>query len=440
MSEALASTPNEPLIGPTETHIVRQLRRWTAVGRLALVAATWRRWTPQAVFPQIPAFEILCNAPAWIDWICLACLLTGLALLALGTPGRIETYGSLLVLVSLSVFFCLDQHRFQPWAYQLWLLNVIWTCCGSRLCFHWMSWLTVSVYFYSALGKLDFEFLHSVGLQMLGVLFRIAGQDVSLVPPSMQIAMVTAFPCIELIIAICLATRKLRRVAGLSAIGLHLTLIVVLGPLGLGHRFGVLIWNALFAVQAYYLFVMPRTARHDNAHSEHCNAPNLSKWTKSSADMVCSTLIAVVMAMPATERFGLWDHWPSWALYAPHSSRVHVEVAAGSISRLPRELAALIQRPNGELDASLDWAKVPIDAWSLQTLDAPIYPQARFQLGVARHVTKQVDAEFQVRVTILGTANRITGLRQSKTIDTSVQIAEASMGDFWFNSKPRESP
>ena len=149
-------------------------------------------------------------------------------------------------------------------------------------------------------------------------------------------------------------------------------------------------------------------------------------------------MIALVIVMPMTERFGLWDHWPSWALYAPHSSRVQVEVSAGVISRLPLELTALMEKPNDEADADLDWVKVPIDVWSLKTLDAPIYPQSRFQLGVSRHIAKEVDAAFQIRVKILGTANRFTGFRQWKTLDSSFEIAEASIADYWFNSKPRE--
>ena len=437
MPEALASSQNGSSFGLSEMSIARQLQRWTAAGGLALIAATWRLWTPQTIFPQVPAFEALCRAPAWMDWVCLASLLTGLVFLATGRSKQVDVCGSILVLLSLMVFFCLDQHRFQPWAYQLWLFAAIWICCGVRLRLNLLKWLTVSIYFYSALGKLDFEFLHSVGLQMLGVLFRLVGQDLGAIPFSTQLAMVAVFPCIELAVAIGLTRRKSRRVAGLFAIGLHLILIIVLGPIGLGHRLGVLIWNALFAVQAYYLFVVPELALPDKNDLQQIKAPNLSSWRNRSMELVCTVLIAVIVVMPLTERFGLWDHWPSWALYAPHSSRVQVDVAAESISRLPTELAAITKKPNDDADGGLSWVKVPIDAWSLETLDAPIYPQSRFQLGVARHIAKAVDAEFQIRVTILGTANRFTGLRQWKTLDTFVEIAEASIADHWLNSKPR---
>ena len=53
----------------------------------ALFAATWRLWTPQTVFPQIPFFAALRTVPGWIDWFALAGMLAGLLGL-LFTPGE----------------------------------------------------------------------------------------------------------------------------------------------------------------------------------------------------------------------------------------------------------------------------------------------------------------------------------------------------------------
>ena len=44
------------------------LCRATAVFGLALVSATWRLWTPQIAFPQVPLLSIAVEAPHWIDW------------------------------------------------------------------------------------------------------------------------------------------------------------------------------------------------------------------------------------------------------------------------------------------------------------------------------------------------------------------------------------
>ena len=91
----------------------------------------------------------------------------------------------------------------------------------------------ISIYFYSAIGKLDFEFLHTVGQQMLGAMVTLLGQDPTLIPSWLRIVLVACFPLAELAIAAGLAWPQSRRVAGWFAIGVHLILIVVLGPLGL---------------------------------------------------------------------------------------------------------------------------------------------------------------------------------------------------------------
>jgi len=318
----------------------------------------------------------------------------------------------------------------------LWLFAAIRLCCGANLGLRLMRWLMISIYCYSALGKFDFEFLHSVGQQMLGALAKLLGQDLSAMPNWLRLGLVAAFPLCEFAIAIGLAMPKSRRVFGFFAIGLHLSLILVLGPFGLGHRLGVLLWNIQFAVQAYFLFVVRQCACDGEILSEQLVAPEGRKHTFSPGHCIGLALIAMVIVMPITERFGIWDHWPSWALYAPHSSRVRIEVAPSAIARLPAGLGVLIDKSTAEADELPDWVAVPIDAWSLSSLDTPIYPQSRFQLGVAKQIASEVSSEFQIRITLLGCANRFTGLRKSEVIEGTSKIVDAGAG-FWFNTRPR---
>jgi len=436
MLRDMADVSNTSLIGLTDTLVTRRLQQWTAIFCIALVASTWRLWTPQTGFPQVPLFSILCAAAVWIDWICLACLTAGLLALSMLGPGRLNTCGCILILASLLVLVCLDQHRLQPWAYQLWLFTAIWLCCDDKRDLSLMRWLMVSIYFYSAFGKFDFEFLHTVGQQMLGAMAKLVGQDSSTIPASMRLAIVAAFPMTELAIAFGLAWPKSRRIAGLLAIVLHFTLIAILGPWGLNHRLGVLIWNALFSVQAFYLFVVKRKTEPSNRIDALQPMRNNSGRLSVVSQTICIALIAMVIALPCTERFGIWDHWPSWALYAPHSSRVRVEVAGPSVGKLPAELVALIAQPSLPEGEILDWVIVPLDAWSLRSFDTPIYPQSRFQLGVAKTIASLIDSESEVRVTILGTASRFTGQRQSQVLEGSTQIDKAG-ANYWFNANPR---
>ncbi len=419
-----------------ETDTSRYLQRWSAISAISLIAATYRLWIPQTVFPQVPAFEILCDAPAWLDLFCLASLLAGLVMLAIWRSEYLSKCGCGFVLATLTVLFSLDQHRLQPWAYQLWLFAAIWLCCGTCFRLRLMQWLMVSIYFYSAIGKFDFEFLHTVGQQMLGGMVKLLGQDPVGMPSWLRLTLVSTLPLCELAIAGGLVWRKSRRVAGCFAIGVHLTLIVVLGPFGLNHRLGVLLWNAQFAVQAYLLFVVRRIPNGDQAKCEQQGALKSKGRVQMGIQACCTALIAIAMIMPITERFGIWDHWPSWALYAPHSSRARVEVAGPTLNRLPAELVALVSKPSPEADEMLEWVYVPIDVWSLESLDTPIYPQARFQFGVARQIASEINSEFQIRVTILSSASRFTGLSRSVIID-DIEGFNKAAAKYWLNTLPR---
>jgi len=426
-----------------ETTIAIQMQRSTSVCALALIAATYTLWTPQTVFPQVPVFESLCESRSSIDWIGFGCLIFGLVSLAVWPVSRFQSGAIFLVLVSLVTLVCLNQHRFQPWAYQSGLFAATWLCCRDiPLRLNLMRYLIIGIYFYSAVGKLDFEFLHSVGQQMLGVMAKWFGHDPSKITDSSRIALVAVFPVVELAIAAGLACSKTRRVAGIFAIALHLALIAVLGPLGLNHRLGVLIWNGQFAVQAFLLFVVAQVA--DGTPEANVNGTvrgniltrRVSEGVASVTRRVMIAMVVVVSIMPCSERFGIWDHWPSWALYAPHSSRVRVEVAGPSVQRLPASLAALVTATADD-DGAMVWLPVPMDAWSLKTLDTPIYPQSRFQLGVARHIASEIDSEFQIRITIFGAADRFTGQRKMTTLEGDEEIAKASRL-FWLNTMPRQ--
>ncbi len=411
---------NEPIaLGP--------FQRWTAVSSIALIAVTWRLWTPQAVYPQVPVFASLCDASRWLDWFGLVGVLVGLSVLVVTSRLRWCAVASGLVLVALMLLFSLDQHRFQPWAYELALFCTVWLTCRGPWRLRLMRCLLISVYFYSALGKFDFEFLHTVGQQMLGTLASWVGVDVAKLSMGNRLLLVATFPLVELAIALGLLWQRSRNWVGWLAVVLHCGLIAILGPLGMNHRFGVLLWNLQVAGQVYWLFVV-----------KQADAPEQTPLglRATFSNWMGATVIGAALALPFTERSGLWDHWPSWALYAPHSSRVQVDVRATAIERLPESLQKQVSRPAVDADEMALWISVPIDVWSLETLDTPIYPQARFQLGVAEVIARAVNSDFEVRVTLLGTASRMNGTRYRETFTGLHQLSKGS-GRYWVNTHPR---
>ncbi|MEO8269868.1 MAG: hypothetical protein ABI557_09110 [Aureliella sp.] len=432
-----------PIVWPLDL-----LRRWTGLMAVVLISVTWPLWWGTAEFPTIPVAAWLDQVPELVDRVCCVAILLGLTVLVMGNQPA-SAWGWLGVLASGILLASLDQHRWQPWFYQLLLFAAIFSLGSPKTIARCLTWLTISVYFYSALGKLDAEFLHTVGQQFCHEVLRWIGQVRSEGAPWREypIALVGILPTAEFMLAAGLTWPITRRFAGALAILFHLGLMVLLGPLGLDHSAGVVLWNLQFAGQALFLFVLlplQRTAKSSETES--------AKASKRWNDRVATTITALAMALPLGERSGLWDHWTSWALYAPHSSRTEVWIAYTAVDSLPDSLRQIIreertsrgspleQRSERELDAldemSTLWLRVPIERWSLKETHAPIYPQARFQLGVARSLAAPIDSEFKIKCIVRSAAARWDGRRESHEYHGKSGLANASRS-FWLGTTPR---
>ena len=82
----------------------------------------------------------------------------------------------------------------------------------------------------------------------------------------------------------------------------------------------------------------------------------------------------------------------------------------------------------------MELLKVDLGRMSLELLDAPIYPEARMQLGVARWVQERYLSGPSM-ITIESKSDRFTGEREVKTIEP-IQSADQRV-PFFFNHLPR---
>ena len=322
----------------------------------------------------MPVFKSLVNAPAIVDWLAFAGI--AFSLIWLAVKPQLRDFWSrwpiAVFALSLLVSFLLDQHRLQPWAWHWFVFAAILVSARAGEAMFWLRWIAVSVYVYSAISKLDYQFTHSVGLQMVQAIADLIGVSLSKYSPDSLSRFVLLLPLVELLIGIGLAFRSTRRVFGVLAILLHIGLLLVLGPLGLDHQWPVLIWNAFFIFQAYWLFVR-------RERFEHTVQTNLTQ------NWLAAAIALVVILFPATCSFGGCDHWLAWELYAPRSSRVTIELPATAVEQLPYP-AIFYTKESPRLPGVVE---LDLSEWSLRELGVPVYPQARFQLAVARAVADQ---------------------------------------------------
>ncbi|MEM6365184.1 MAG: hypothetical protein AAF745_12210, partial [Planctomycetota bacterium] len=233
---------------------------------------------------------------------------------------RRRAVGWIGVAAGLLLMVAVDQHRLQPWVYQSVLYAVMLAALPWRSARRWIMAIAISIYFFSAAGKFDYQFVHTVGSDIVRGMAGLLGVGPDVLSETVASRLTFCLPCGELLVALLLMIRRTRVWGGWAAIGLHATLVILLGPRGFDHSHGVLVWNVLLAVQAWLLFVRGDSKRPDaSLNEDQSNAihrPVVSVFVRSFA--------LAAMVLPLTERLGYWDHWTSWALYSPHTSRVDV--------------------------------------------------------------------------------------------------------------------
>ncbi|MGD9720483.1 MAG: hypothetical protein AB7O59_22015 [Pirellulales bacterium] len=419
----------QPPAGPRRAML---LRRLTAVCGLLLMAATWRLWTPQDVFPQVPLLAIGAAVPPVWQWLGAAGMVAGLALAALAPQtGPWAPRGLLLFAASAAAMIVLDTQRLQPWAYQTMIVALVLALAESRAAIALLRLFVVSFYIHSAISKFDYTFLHTLGQQFLAVLAASCGLVLKDWSDGTRLAAAAVFPAVELAVPLGLCFPRTRRVALAGAILLHVVLLWILGPWGLDQKLGVLLWNVSFMAQDILLFSSVRWLG-----SPLAPAPAETSAVDGPAPRApraLQGLVWAVVCLPLLQPSTWYDSWPSWALYAPHCERVALFVHRRALDDLNPALKPYLEQPADALDP---WLALRLDRWCLEALAAPIYPQCRTQLGVAEAaVTRDVLAS-RVRIVRFELADRLTGARQHDVL-TGLPQFQSAAGEYFFNARAR---
>lgn len=393
-------------------------RRFLAAAALALIASTYLLWTPQTVFPQVPVIAELGLLPGAVDWVSLALMVMALGVV-LVVPQRRQLWrqGLILFVVALVVSMAIDQHRFQPWAFEFLLIALVLINARAEAAFRLLRWLVVGIYAWSAWSKCDVTFTVTLGQQFLHALLGWAGFEDW--PETARRVLASLFPVGELAVALLLAIPRCRRWGLAASIVLHLLLLVALGPLGLNHGPSVLLWNSWFIVQNVLLF-WPVAAE----PVDESKPPRVESLPAAALVVVTAALV-----WPVFEAWQFCDHWPAWSVYAPRVERTSFFVHRGEQDKLPPALQPFLE-PSAD-DAN--WLRLRLDRWSIRLLNAPLYPQNRFQIACVEAVTRQYGLT-QARAIRYSTADRLTGKRSHQLTGGLGQLA-ATPNDYLLGAR-----
>ena len=127
--------------------------------------------------------------------------------------------------------------------------------------------------------------------------------------------------------------------------------------------------------------------------------------------------------LPILEPLGFLDRWPAWAVYTARCERVSVVLTELGQRRLPESARRVLV--DGEL---------LLDQWSLEALDAPSYPQLRFQFGVVEWLRQRCgdEAIIEVNLQIAGSSAKMPFLTERLTLSEWQRFGDS----FWLNTIP----
>ena len=366
-------------------------------------------------FPRIPFTGWAVACPGWLDWGALAGVVAGCLLLVVPRGGsRFGVAGRWLLVLALPASIVLDQHRLQPWAYELWLLVTILSIARPRIALRLLRVFVASVYVHSALSKLDASFFDSHGQLLLNGLIDALGLTPAFLSESLRIGAIGLFPVGELAIGVGLLIPRTRMWALGGSVVMHALLLVILGPLGLDHKPGVLFWNVCFIAQNLVLYGWRSSA----SPPEEEEAAERTGWGRG--DLAAASLALFAVGAPSLQPVGWFDNWPAWAVYSARPAIVEVLIHETRVSDLPGTLQPHVGPPR----PLQNWRPVSLDAWSFSELDCPVYPQERYRLAVALALADRAGLGNDVRVVVDGSPDRWSGVRETTVMNGHDEIAE----------------
>jgi len=389
-----------------------------AAAFVLLLLMTRNLWLGWGEFPQTPAAGSLISIPRSVDAGLAVGAAVGLIVAAVARRWAwFWTAASTYVLLS----FCLNQHRMQVWAWHLCVAGLLTVFSAPGRAVPRLRWLTISIYTWSAVSKLDTSFVDGPGRTLLGGLASALGMN--LPAGAFGQSGPWLMPMGELATAVALAVPAFRRIGLWLSIIMHVVLLLAVGPLGLRHEAGVQIWNGLFLVQNVLLF--GRSSSASVAIVDANVAPASSRF-----DRAMRGLLGFVVVMPALQPWGYWDVWPSWAVYSARGGWTTSYVHHDDIGNLPPDARPFV----GEPAPLSDWHPVDVDAWSLSALRCPVYPQARFRLSVAAALSRTARIQVERR----SAPDRFTGMTRIETFEVADgTLPEQVADEFWLNTVPR---
>jgi len=212
-------------------------------------------------------------------------------------------------------------------------------------------------------------------------------------------------PVVECGAGIGLLAERFRSQALFCAAGMHVFILLAIGPLG--SRFNTVVWPWNLAMIAILLVLFWW-------HVERLLLRDL---------LVPQKVIVVLFAlMPALSLVNLWDHYLSSSLYSGNRTSGLIYFNDGVFDRLPEAIQDYVS-DEGPNRGSLD-----INDWSFGELNVPSYPEPRIYKNVARLICRYGAQDPGIELVVREQPSLVRAAAKAYTIAPIYSARRASTG------------
>ncbi len=345
------------------------------LGLIAGLALSPKLWVSSRYYPLTSVGPLLHAFLFPFDYIAYFALLAHLLALC-AAPKRPILIAAFTLIALLAMQ---DQSRWQPWFYQYIFMLLAVALAGPKRepdARNTCRLIVAAAYFWSGLAKLNPNFIDNF---LPGLVIPIVGAKPG---PAQWVIHDLAYvaPLFECALGIGLLTRRFRAAAVVSAIAMHVFILTALGPFG--RNFNNVICPLNLAMIAFLLQLFLR----DSEGQE----PRDILWGRGFAfQRIALVLFAI---LPALSFFNLWDRYLSSALYSSNRRNAGVIYFDDTVfDRLPEPMDDYVT------DEGPNRNGLEINAWSLDELNVPSYPEIRIYKNVARSICRYGDVELVIK-------------------------------------------
>lgn len=363
---------------------LRAVKNILAIGVITNILLTWRLWTSDRLFPQIPLIDGIRPLLHPYDKI----LFGWFVLLAVFMLVNRRPRPAILLFFLTGIFMCLsDQTRMQPWFYQYMLMIFVlmfynWRVDEPKIystVFTTIKIVMGLVYIWSGLQKINPHFFNETWPYLIKPFERFGTPEMCNYLQKFGYLV----PFIELFIGLGLWFRSSSQVAVITGILMHVLVILMMAPFSEHFNAVMVAWNVTSIFLLYIIF-----AGRTEVYYYHL-----------SSTLAFKPLYVVVFLMgimPALYFFNRWDANLSYTQFSGKNKSADIYLTFEARKKLPFYLQYFTY------ETERGYYRLPLNTWAMHELQVPGYPEKRVFLQIESYIRQITCCDDEVSIRFSG--------------------------------------